>query len=295
MKKIMIAAAAVALVGGAFAAGNTFEYKASVKYVDMNKKVVTIDHNRVNAYIKVVKTASITGYLVVDPACPCTVPGNAPKLGFLVVENKAKKTGPRLFPANLYAKYWRDKVTGTTLQAEGYLFAGLGPIVAVAAQEPEQNFGDNATKETSKFFGAYNMKENGEQGAFFESWLDAAGFGKASFAAGEEEGCDIGEDGICLKDLSGSVIGGLFLCRANSLGEDFLCFNWTGTTDVISGTWSIKQTSKLDSIKVETLPEGVQAANASEATLLWVATAGKKMKNTWKLTDVEQAFRAKWF
>ena len=38
MKKLMIAAAAVAIVGGAFAAGNTFEYKASVKYVDMNKK-----------------------------------------------------------------------------------------------------------------------------------------------------------------------------------------------------------------------------------------------------------------
>ena len=61
MKKLMIAAAAVALAGVSFAAGNTFEYKASVKYVDMNKKTVTIDHNRVAAYIKVVKTTSLTG------------------------------------------------------------------------------------------------------------------------------------------------------------------------------------------------------------------------------------------
>ncbi len=290
MKKLMIAAAAVAIVGGAFAAGNTFEYKASVKYVDMNKKSVTIDHDRVNAYIKVVKTASITGYLVVDPNCPCVTPGDAPKHGFLIVENKAKKSGPKLFPANLYAKYWRDKVSAKTLPAEGYLFAGKGAIAAVATPEAAQDFGEDTTKMTYKLFGAFNMKDGDN---FVESWLDAAGFGKAKFAEGEEEGCDIGDDGVCLTDLSGSVIGGLFLCRANSLGEAFLCMNWAKTTDVISGTWSIKNTSKVTAL--DALPEGIQAQKASEDTLKYLGGAGKKMKSGWTLKDVEEKFRQDWF
>lgn len=290
MKKLIITAAAVALVGGAFAAGNTFEYKASVKYVDMNKKTWKIDGNSHTVYVKTVKTATLSGYLVVDPKCPCVTPGEAPKHGFLIVENKAKKSGPKLFPANLYARVWKEKAKTTTPTAEGYLFAGKGVIAAVATPEAAQNWGDNTTKATDKLFGTYNHYSNG--GAFYDSWLDAAGFGKASSEEDDDEGCDIEPGGECLINLSGSVIGGLFLCKDGPY-DHFLCMNWEGTTDVISGTWSIKKTDKVSPL--EDLPEGITAAKASKETLLYLGGAGKKMKTGWKLTDVEEAFRTAWF
>ena len=159
----MIAVAAAAVAGGAFAQ-NIFDYKASVKYVDF-KKVSAKDDDGVKAkiWVKVVKSAKLTGYLVTPLDCPCEVPpekvdgpcerfGNAPS--FLVIENKAankfnRKYGlsdVKIMPANLLTEWWatkgighRDlKATGipeyiqgvnmkdVELQAQGYLFAGVG-------------------------------------------------------------------------------------------------------------------------------------------------------------------------
>ncbi|HNR00013.1 MAG TPA: MmgE/PrpD family protein, partial [Trueperaceae bacterium] len=49
----------------------------------------------------------------------------------------------------------------------------------------------------------------------------------------------------------GSVIGGMYLCAPSSF-EAALCLNWGLTTDVVSGTWSIKRTTKVVSVTPET-------------------------------------------
>ena len=241
MKKLMIAAAAAALVGGVFAA-DAFNYKASVKYVDLNSKGV-----------KVVKTASLTGYLVTEPDCPCTVcdvsEGDKP-YAFLVVQNKKAKSGAKIFPANLLIDAWATKdITNAkkaTLQAQGYLFAGNNAKAQFPMNDWVYNFGDATTKGTMELFGDYNTTQGGKKdGAFVDSWLYAAGFGKAALGS-EKKPCFSGYDGYaCLTSLSGSVIGGLYLCDGNAYWEDFLCLAWNleGTTDVISGTWSIKATT----------------------------------------------------
>ena len=253
MKKLIIAAAAVALMGGVFAAP-VYSYKASVKYTDLKKlKTIRFEGTTYTGtfYIKVLKTASLTGYFVADPHCPCELP-DAAKNGMLVIENKSAKSGVKLLPANLYVQICQT--AATKFLAEGYLFAGKGAIAAAAATAPEQGtggWGDDQYWTTVKLFGAYNTPTAKENGTFYDCWLDAAGFGSASLDKDDDEGCYIGEEGICLNDLAGSVIGGLFQCHIADgwsrmdLGLFFLCKGWVNTTAVISGTWSIKSV-KMD-------------------------------------------------
>ncbi len=246
MKKLMIAAAVAALAGVTFA-GNAFEYKASVKYTNLKKTTIKVDGDSATGYIKVLKTASITGYLITNPDCPCTIAAALPNNGMLVVQNKAVKSGVKLLPANLLVQVCQT--AKSKFLAEGYLFAGKGNIAPVTQQQAQaQDFGNVNTRMTKKLFGAYNTPSGNQ---FVDAWLDAAGFGAAKKGADEEEGCDIEHGALCLVNLAGSVIGGCFMCHPADLwarfayGEIFLCQNWAATTSVVSGTWSIKETSKV--------------------------------------------------
>ena len=189
MKKIMFAAAAVALVGGVFAA-DVYDYKASVKYVDFKKVKI----NKVSYNVKVVKSTSLSGYLVTPIQCPCTqatgVTGLDP--AFLIVVNKnstgkMKVTGvkdPKVLPANLLTKVWATNAS-KTLEAQGYLFAGVmdqGSANFVAPASTAYDFGDNTTKETQYLWSIWNDEDPGS-GAFVETSTAAPRARRASARA----------------------------------------------------------------------------------------------------------------
>lgn len=245
MNKLMVTVAAAALVGGAYAT-NIFDYKASVKYVDLKTVSVKNDAGtKVKGLFKVVKSATLTGYLVTPIGCPCDYEdsvdcrfGNLP--GFLVLQNKAAKkynattSTVKLIPANLLSEWWTTKKLDTkklTLEAQGYLFAGVGkrdvpdPISSpfYGLGDFDQIAGNQGTGNTggAKYlFGLYNTEDNG---LFIEPFLDQAGFGKAAYdpdEAGAAAGCfwEEGIDGsICLTSLAGHLIGGSFMCYPNAV------------------------------------------------------------------------------
>ena len=67
MKKLMIAAAAVAMVGGAFADPLIYDFKASVKHTYLKaKKVNTKIIQGAQIYLKYTKSSSLQGYLIQD-------------------------------------------------------------------------------------------------------------------------------------------------------------------------------------------------------------------------------------
>lgn len=164
MKKLMITAAAAALAGGAFAAPLVYDYQASVKHMYLKEKAVTAyDGNNYTLYLKVVRSANLKGYLVMDQdgvtsptitaadPTPCTATGfdYGRNRGFLVVksttvrENEAQALNnkAKIIPAVLDAK-WIDQrydaakmpVTGL---AEGSLFLGGDSIACVRTQLDE--------------------------------------------------------------------------------------------------------------------------------------------------------------
>ena len=279
MKKLMIAAAAAALAGATFA-GNVFEYKASVKYTNLKKTSATIQGDRVTGYIKVLKTASLTGFLVADPDCPCTVYQQLPKNGMLVIQNKSAKSGVKMLPANLLVQVCQT--AAKKYLAEGYLFAGKGNIAPVDAMQAQaQNFGNTQTVMTKKLFGAFNTPM--ADGTFVDAWLDAAGFGAAKVGEDEEEGCDIQFGDLCLVNLAGSVIGGAFMCHAADLWREvFLCQNWLATTSVVSGTWSIKETSKIKAVALTAEEIAIPVTDSTFTQL--VKGAAQNIKAGWLYT-----------
>lgn len=324
MKKIMFAAAAVALVGGVFAA-DVYDYKASVKYVDFKKVKI----NKVSYNVKVVKSTSLSGYLVTPIQCPCTqatgVTGLDP--AFLIVVNKnssgkMKITGvkdPKVLPANLLTKVWAINAS-KTLEAQGYLFAGVmdqGSANFVAPASTAYDFGDNTTKETQYLWSIWNDEDPGS-GAFVETWLTHAGFGKGTADPAKDAGCRKGSAHECLVSLAGSVVGGAFTCEPSeylwtggnppTLSEVFLCQGWNETTgdqvylmDVVSGTWSIKGNTKLKGVPLSTtgaiestIPAVMTAADADKELMLLKA-AGQKLYKDYTLDLVDPAFAAKWF
>ena len=310
MKKLMIVAAAAALAGVASAA--TYDYKASVKYVDF--KTVNVK-NVGKVYVKQVKSTSLTGYLVTPVTCPCeydtTVATALRDPGFLVVTSPlAKKYSKdsivKLIPANLLASYWStsdiSNKNKATLEAQGYLFAGIGKAT----------------------FGA------GTSGS----------------------PCEFGTAGdICLTSLAGSVIGGSFTCLpsgvystgrgyAPAIGfeEDWLCQGWDivdqsgsniGTSqvltgydysqsaflyNVVSGTWSIKANSKIsisgiafdaDELADKAALWGTAGINAAQGCtddeLLYVKACGLKLDKKFSLSTFDarsaypKGFASVWF
>ena len=320
MKKIMFAAAAVALAGVATAA-NVYDYKASVKYVDF--KSVTIQKAKWN--VKVVKSTTLQGYLVTPIACPCTVANAETGVdpAFLIVQNKKssgaeKYTGvknPKVLPANLLVKVWRQN-TSKTLQAQGYLFAGemdqgLAVNNTVVPASAAYDFGDNTTLESQYLYSIWTDVDPGSN-VFVETWLTHAGFGKATTDVTKDAGCVKGGSKVCLVSLTGNVVGGAFTCEPNeydddlaSWQEEFLCQGWNESTgdqtylmDVVTGTWTIKANKKITGVPLTALEEALKvnmtAADAIKELELLKA-CGKKLDKEYTLELVDPAFAAKWF
>jgi hypothetical protein len=247
MKKLMMFAAAVTIVGSAFAI-DVFDYKATVKNPDLKSVKVKIEGVLTPVTVKYVKSTTLFGYLV-NECANCT---EGDGHGYLVLANKADKTkGVSILPADLLAEIWPSNgdVKSTKWTAQGYLFAGCGKDTHPwATYSPEQFSNCDYGWSTYKLFGAYNRESNNDQTAIFhDAWLDAAGFGTAVLAGTSGDLCEEGTYCMLLDTLSGSVIGGMYLC-ANSYGVSVLCLPWGLTTEVVSGTWSIKRTMKVPSI-----------------------------------------------
>ena len=330
MKKLMIVAAAAALAGVA-SASNVFDYKASVKYVDF-KLAINAAGGAAKGYIKVVKSTSIKGYLVTPQNCPCEGACAVREPGFLVVTSSlAKKYDKaryvKLLPANLLADIWSQKLINiekslsATLQAQGYLFAGFGKSAFPLPEgSPVYGFGDIETMATRYLFGQANIEDT--DGQFIEPFLDAAGFGKAGFSATEAPICGYGTAGYCLKSLKGSVIGGSWSCLANCYDESFRCQGWnneateTGVEidytlldykyNVVSGTWQIKENTKIAPVNIGAAAAAALAdakGTASLATAELVTACGQKLQSTFNLAtfdmDAVKALRGefvtKWF
>ena len=333
MKKLMIAAAVTALAGATFAA-NVYDYKASVKYVDFKK--VTVAKAQWN--VKTVKSTTLNGYLVTPISCGCTVDltyaGYDP--AFLIVENKKssgaeKYTGvknPKVLPANLLSKVWATSASSKTLEAQGYLFAGVMDQTSanfVATPSTAYDFGDNTTIESQYLWSIWNDTDP-NTGVFVETWLTHAGFGKATTDIKKDAGCKKGSSRACLVSLAGSVVGGAFTCEPSesrdpltgllvmAIDEEFLCQGWNTTTgdqillmDVVSGTWSIKANTKITAVALNALvddPNGVgfpvntlNVQTAAEATeeLGLLKAAGQKLMKGYNLGLVDPLFVAKWF
>ena len=323
--------AVTAAVAGIASASNVFDFKASVKYVDF-KVAVNAAGSASKGYIKVVKSTSIKGYFVTPQDCPCDNACAAREPGFLVVTSSlAKKYDKaryvKLLPANLLADIWAQKnfdvtkVYSATLQAQGYLFAGYGKsAMPFESGSPVYGFGDTATEATKYLFGQMNIED--AEGQFIEPFLDAAGFGKAGFSATDDPIGGCGTAGYCLKSLKGSVIGGSWFCLDNVFEETFRCQGWddeaieTGTSidytgfgykyNVVSGTWQIKENTKIQpaaiSEAVETVLKSAKGTASIETAAL-VTACGQKLQSTFNLATFDDdaapalrgAFVKKWF
>lgn len=149
MNKLMIAAVAAVMAGGAFAAPLVYDYKATVKHMYLKQKPVTAyDGNDYILYLKVVRSASLKGYLVMDQdgvtsptinaatAAACYDQGRS--RGFLVVQNEdaaPEFRTPKIMPAVLDAKWIDQRYDHATMPetglAEGVLFVGGETIGAI--------------------------------------------------------------------------------------------------------------------------------------------------------------------
>jgi hypothetical protein len=300
MKKLMMFAAAMTIVGSAFAEVAAYDYKATVKNVNMKKTTVRLTGNSTSTtvYIKFIQSSSLYGYLINSCDNCGTVADDGE--GFLVVANKADTAKqPKILPADLTVKWWNPKINATkTYEAEGYLFAGKGkadyPFASVAAAGVYE-FGAPIAEgggSTRFLFGTYNDYEFDSTGtpvAFFDTWLDAAGFGKA-LTDSTDGGCGVGSSCTALSSLSGSVIGGLFICHPNGYPlsviqpyEGFLCLAWIGTTDVISGTWSIKRNTKLAPVALTTAEAAITLGDTE--TDAYVNGAAKAIRAGFSFID----------
>ena len=155
MKKLMIAAAAAATVGGAFAAPQVFDYKASVKHMYLKEVKIKADGFNGIVYQKYAKSASLKGYLIMDAdgvtspvvTANATTPSAATAFdygrnrGFLVVQNssaEAKVRAPKILPAVLDAKWvdtqFKKSHKASSGLAEGTLFVGGDSVAAVRTQ-----------------------------------------------------------------------------------------------------------------------------------------------------------------
>jgi hypothetical protein len=250
MKKLMMFAAAVTIVGSAFAL-DVFDYKASVKNPDLKAVKVKYDGEKYTVTVKYISKSSLFGYVITECSNCIDEDGAA----YLVAANKKTKV-VGILPADLLAKVWPAKGDSKSKKwlAEGYLFAGCGKVTH--PWDLYDTWGTCEYGASSEYlFGIYNRAATitDEFGdvyvTFADAWLDAAGFGKAAYVSGSEgDLCE--EDGtpcLLLDSLAGSVIGGMFLC-AESYAEVVLCNAWSLTTDVVSGVWAIKRNSKLEGV-----------------------------------------------
>ena len=263
MKKLMIAAVATAMIGSVFAT-QVADYRATVKYVDMQKWTRAVDG--AYPFVKVVKITTLRGYVVYNN-CACddlagTLAPSTINPAYLVVKSFAQTDNdPKILPADLLIKVIDNSCglrdASDEIGAEGYLFAGAGKgsheviqdaIYGVAPWMLDKGYQfGSQTKATRLLFGKFN---DAQAGVFFDAWLDHAGFGSAWYNE-NEEGCEEGTHGTCLKKLMGYLIGGSYICHPNGypfvyadgtpVYEWFPCHEWLGTTDVVAGYWGMKK------------------------------------------------------
>ena len=154
MKKLLIATLATAAVGGAFADPLVYDYKASIKQMNLKAKTVTFNKVKYDAYIKYQSTASLTGYLIQDAdgatspviqglagsgnSVPATRPADYGRnTAFLVVLNtkaEAEVRYPKILPAVIDAKWVDTKLGSGAGLAQGYLYVG-GDVIAGQVRE----------------------------------------------------------------------------------------------------------------------------------------------------------------
>ena len=315
MKKLMMFAAAMTIVGSAFAEVAAYDYKATVKNINLRRTTIRMNTEfgiqAVSVFIKYIEASSLYGYLINDCDDCNGATGNG--FGYLVV---ARKSGlmnkvPKILPADLTVKVWNPRINPTTtFEAEGYLFAGKGkvdwPYAAAGTWDSGidfvYTFGTDAAiygAATRFLFGTYNDYErgvdiNGDPTlAFFDTWLDASGFGKARTNS-TDGGCGTGTDCTALDSLSGTLIGGLFLCFPNGQPWNYeaeLCNAWMGTSDVITGTWSIKRNLRLVPVALTAneeaaLPNGLDDAGlAGDEIDAFVKAAAQAIKPGYSFVD----------
>lgn len=170
MKKLMIAVAAVALAGGAFADPLVYDYKASVKH--MYEK--SARSGNVDVYVKYVKSAKLQGYFVQDYDSATLLANTelagaakSQKKGFLVLINKSAEKefrAPKIMPAQLDVKNCITSVSGssssikTKMVSEAYFYAG--PFAAF----PDANNAWDATYDDGKDWMVNNGAANGAAG-----------------------------------------------------------------------------------------------------------------------------------
>lgn len=170
MKKLMFAALGAAVTTGAFAAPMVYDYKASVKHMNLKEVRISVkqgnQNNSYTVYQKFVKSASLKGYLIMDDdgltsatyGGKCDNSGNfsadwGRNRGFLVVMNSnadAKVRAPKILPAVLDAKYidtnFKKNHLATSGLAEGTLFVGGDTIAPVRPKlETPPTHTENAT------------------------------------------------------------------------------------------------------------------------------------------------------
>jgi len=130
MKKLMLAAAAVAIAGAASAV-QVYTYKASVKHTYLKIKTV----NALSLYVRYTKNTTIDGYLVQDDRgvlTTGTITANDPQPRnrcFLVAKNKSpekKYKYAAILPGVLDVKWYDDKLTtaSSAKPVQGYLYLG---------------------------------------------------------------------------------------------------------------------------------------------------------------------------
>ena len=154
MKKLLIATLAATAVGGAFADPLVYDYKASIKQMNLKEKTVKYANTSWSAYIKYQSTATLTGYLILDAdgatspviqglvgsgnSVPATRPQDYGRnTAFLVVQNSKAPAAvrfPKILPAVLDAKWVDGTLGGKTGIAEGYLYVG-GDVIAGQVRE----------------------------------------------------------------------------------------------------------------------------------------------------------------
>jgi len=154
MKKIMIAAAAMAIVGSASAV-TVFDYRATVRHPYLREVSVTVGGVQYNVYTKYLTSTTIRGYLIQDEEAtlnggretavsagaggtafitgPVTVPQPENRC-FLVAINQAagRYTYPRIIPGIIEAKFWNPQFrAGNSVPVQAYLWLG-GELAATA-------------------------------------------------------------------------------------------------------------------------------------------------------------------
>jgi len=259
MKKLMMLAAAMTIVGSAFAqvaanpAVSVFDYKASVKNTDLKiVKVKIANLGTVEIVTKILVSNQFTGYIIAEDCDSCVNDPAGTGDAVAVLVRKGDKTKkPYVLPATLKMVNAFDKtgklvagVATKTFEVEGGLW--IGDDTLFAQGEPTLFTGDPMPARYSEgLFGINNVQDQNLH-TFFDAWLDASGFGKGSFCAGINTPCIWGAATPKVDTLSGSVIGGIYLCLDPGLS---ICTDGDveGTSFVnawVTGTWSIKRNTK---------------------------------------------------